>query len=75
MMSSDVIVGLHWIWKPWAVDKGVIVGLRAGFVLTLWFYAFAVNTFVWRNRGINNILIFEFNPRDNLSFQRLFEVN
>lgn len=52
----------------------VLRGLRVGFILTLWFYSFAINTFGWRKAGVNNILIFEFDPRNNLNFVELFAV-
>ena len=50
-------------------------GLRVGFILWLWFTAFAVNTYFWRRYGVNNILIFEFDPRNNLNFVELFAVS
>lgn len=49
-------------------------GLRASFVLTLWFYGYAINTYGWRRAGVNNVLIFEFNPRHYLNFVQIFEV-
>lgn len=49
-------------------------GLRVGFIMSLWFYAFAINTFGWRKAGVNNVLIFEFDPRNYLNFVQLFEV-
>ena len=48
--------------------------MRAGLVLSIWFYGFAVNTFGWRRAGVNNVLIFEFNPRNYLNFVELFAV-
>ncbi len=50
-------------------------GLRVGFILWLWFIAFATNTYFWRRFGVNNILIFEFDPRNNLNFVELFAVS
>lgn len=67
-------MGFRLHWKDWNPDKGVLAGLRAGLIVTVWFYAFAINTFGWRNAGINNVLIFEFDPRNYLTFQKLFEV-
>ena len=58
----------------WAHVDPVLRGLRVGFILTLWFYSFAINTFGWRKAGVNNILIFEFDPRNNLNFVELFAV-
>ena len=48
--------------------------MRAGLVLCIWFYGFAVNTFGWRRAGVNNVLIFEFDPRNYLNFVELFAV-
>ena len=48
--------------------------MRAGLVLCIWFYGFAVNTFGWRRAGVNNVLIFEFDPRNYLTFMELFAV-
>ena len=48
--------------------------LRAGLVLSVWFFGFAINTFGWRTAGVNNVLIFEFDPRNYLNFVQLFEV-
>ena len=50
-------------------------GLRVGFLLWLWFSSFATNTYFWRKFGVNNILIFEFDPRNNLNFVELFVVS
>ena len=50
-------------------------GLRVGFILWLWFFSFATNTYFWRRFGVNNILIFEFDPRNNLNFVELFAVS
>ena len=58
----------------WDIVNPVLRGLRVGFILTLWFYAFAINTFGWRKAGVNNILIFELDPRNNLNFVELFAV-
>lgn len=33
-----------------------------------------INTYGWRQAGVNHVLIFELNPRNNLSHQHLFEV-
>jgi hypothetical protein len=48
--------------------------MRAGLILSVWFYGFAINTFGWRRAGVNNVLIFEFNPRNYLNFVELFAV-
>lgn len=52
----------------------MLSGLRAPFVLTLWFYSFSINTYGWRRAGVNNVLIFEFDPRSYLDFVQLAEV-
>lgn len=49
-------------------------GMRAGLLLCLWFFGFAINTYGWRTAGVNNVLIFEFDPRDYLNFVELFAV-
>lgn len=61
--------------SDWSPSVGVLSGLRAPFVLTLWFYSFAINTYGWRRGGVNNVLIFEFDPRNNLDFVQLTEVS
>ncbi len=71
-----IILGI--IFRPadsWAHVTPTIRGLRVGLLLTVWFYGFAINTFEWRRSGVNNVLIFEFNPRDYLNFVQLFEVS
>uniref|UniRef100_A0A1X7SER7 EXS domain-containing protein n=1 Tax=Amphimedon queenslandica TaxID=400682 RepID=A0A1X7SER7_AMPQE len=57
---------------PWSPDTGVLLGLRSGFVLSVWFFSFATNTYFWRYFGVNNVLIFGFDPRNHLNFQQLF---
>ena len=51
-----------------------LIALRAGLLLTVWFIGFATNTYGWRTAGVNNVLIFEFDPRNYLNFVQLFEV-
>ena len=58
----------------WMYVTPAIRGLRVGLILSLWFYAFALNTIGWRKAGVNNVLIFEFDPRNYLNFVQLFEV-
>lgn len=38
------------------------------------FCLLGINTYGWRQAGVNHVLIFELNPRNNLSHQHLFEV-
>lgn len=59
----------------WMPSSDVLSGLRAPFILTLWFYSFAINTHGWRRGGVNNVLIFEFDPRNYLDFVQLGEVS
>uniref|UniRef100_A0A3Q2Z327 Xenotropic and polytropic retrovirus receptor 1b n=1 Tax=Hippocampus comes TaxID=109280 RepID=A0A3Q2Z327_HIPCM len=37
-------------------------------------YVLGINTYGWRQAGVNHVLIFELNPRNNLSHQHLFEI-
>uniref|UniRef100_A0A1X7TB84 EXS domain-containing protein n=1 Tax=Amphimedon queenslandica TaxID=400682 RepID=A0A1X7TB84_AMPQE len=59
---------------PWSPDTGVLLGLWSGLVLSVWFFSFAANTYFWRYFDVNNVLIFEFDPRNHLNFQQLFAV-
>uniref|UniRef100_A0A667YAH7 Xenotropic and polytropic retrovirus receptor 1b n=1 Tax=Myripristis murdjan TaxID=586833 RepID=A0A667YAH7_9TELE len=43
---------------------------RGGFLIS----KFCINTYGWRQAGVNHVLIFELNPRNNLSHQHLFEI-
>uniref|UniRef100_A0A8C3AC44 Xenotropic and polytropic retrovirus receptor 1 n=1 Tax=Cyclopterus lumpus TaxID=8103 RepID=A0A8C3AC44_CYCLU len=38
------------------------------------FHLPGINTYGWRQAGVNHVLIFELNPRNNLSHQHLFEI-
>lgn len=60
--------------NSWEHLTPVLRGLRVGFVLCIWFFAFAIDTYIWRSNGINNVLIFEFDPRNYLNFVELFGV-
>lgn len=48
---------------------------RGGFLLIEFLFLLGINTYGWRQAGVNHVLIFELNPRSNLSHQHLFEVN
>lgn len=48
---------------------------RGGFLLIEFLFLLGINTYGWRQAGVNHVLIFELNPRNNLSHQHLFEVN
>ena len=47
---------------------------RGGFLLIEFLFLLGINTYGWRQAGVNHVLIFELNPRSNLSHQHLFEV-
>uniref|UniRef100_A0A674MA15 Xenotropic and polytropic retrovirus receptor 1b n=1 Tax=Takifugu rubripes TaxID=31033 RepID=A0A674MA15_TAKRU len=52
------------------------VGLYCGvfLVLLVTVVITGINTYGWRQAGVNHVLIFELNPRNNLSHQHLFEI-
>lgn len=58
----------------WGDTSALVSGMRGILILVCWFYGFAINTYVWRRRGVNNVLIFEFDPRHNLNYIQLFEI-
>ncbi|KAM5148379.1 solute carrier family 53 member 1 [Mantella aurantiaca] len=47
---------------------------RGGFLLVQFLFLLGINTYGWRQAGVNHVLIFELNPRNNLSHQHLFEI-
>ncbi|KAG5847954.1 hypothetical protein ANANG_G00131760 [Anguilla anguilla] len=47
---------------------------RGGFLLIQFLFLLGINTYGWRQAGVNHVLIFELNPRNNLSHQHLFEI-
>uniref|UniRef100_A0A8C4HQU8 Xenotropic and polytropic retrovirus receptor 1a n=1 Tax=Dicentrarchus labrax TaxID=13489 RepID=A0A8C4HQU8_DICLA len=47
---------------------------RGGFLLIQFLFLLGINTYGWRQAGVNHVLIFEINPRNNLSHQHLFEI-
>ncbi|XP_036610174.1 xenotropic and polytropic retrovirus receptor 1 [Trichosurus vulpecula] len=47
---------------------------RGGFLLIEFLFLLGINTYGWRQAGVNHVLIFELNPRNNLSPQHLFEI-
>ncbi|CAM9577383.1 unnamed protein product [Lampetra planeri] len=47
---------------------------RGGFLLIQFLFLLGINTYGWRQAGVNHVLIFELDPRNNLSHQHLFEV-
>ena len=60
--------------NSWGQTTALVSGMRGILILVCWFYGFAINTYIWRRRGVNNVLIFEFDPRHNLNYIQLFEV-
>lgn len=48
---------------------------RGGFLLIQFLFLLGINTYGWRQYGVNHVLIFEIDPRNNLSHQHLFEVS
>ncbi|XP_062849883.1 xenotropic and polytropic retrovirus receptor 1 homolog [Trichomycterus rosablanca] len=57
------------------VDVWPLVRLyRGGFLLIEFLFLLGINTYGWRQAGVNHVLIFELNPRNNLSHQHLFEI-
>uniref|UniRef100_A0A3Q2SVG4 Xenotropic and polytropic retrovirus receptor 1 n=1 Tax=Fundulus heteroclitus TaxID=8078 RepID=A0A3Q2SVG4_FUNHE len=47
---------------------------RGGFLLIQFLFLLGINTYGWRQNGVNHVLIFEIDPRNNLSHQHLFEI-
>ncbi|XP_054906591.1 xenotropic and polytropic retrovirus receptor 1a [Poeciliopsis prolifica] len=47
---------------------------RGGFLLIQFLFLLGINTYGWRQNGVNHVLIFEIDPRENLSHQHLFEI-
>ncbi len=47
---------------------------RAIFLVILCCCLLGINTYGWRSSGVNHVLIFELDPRDNLTHQQLLEV-
>ncbi|MEE6505257.1 hypothetical protein FKM82_005478 [Ascaphus truei] len=46
---------------------------RGGFLIIEFIFLLGINNYGWRKAGVNHILIFELDPRDNLSYLHLFE--
>jgi hypothetical protein len=44
-------------------------------ILIIFALLFGINIYVWQRFGINYVFIFEFNPRDYLSFHEYIEVS
>uniref|UniRef100_A0A3Q3RQ85 Xenotropic and polytropic retrovirus receptor 1a n=1 Tax=Mastacembelus armatus TaxID=205130 RepID=A0A3Q3RQ85_9TELE len=50
------------------------INSKGGFLLIQFLFLLGINTYGWRQAGVNHVLIFEINPRNNLSHQHLFEI-
>ena len=75
---SIIVLIVAAVYRPkesWSHVTPVLRGLRAGFILTLWFYAFAFNLFGWRIAGVNSVLIFDIELRDYRNHVQVFEVS
>lgn len=67
-LSGAVFFRLENIWPLVRIYRG-------GFLLIQFIFLLGINTYGWRQAGVNHVLIFEINPRNNLSHQHLFEVS
>ncbi|XP_029469357.1 LOW QUALITY PROTEIN: xenotropic and polytropic retrovirus receptor 1 homolog [Rhinatrema bivittatum] len=47
---------------------------RGGFLIIEFIFLLGINNYGWRKAGVNHILIFELDPRNNLSYQHFFEL-
>uniref|UniRef100_A0A4W3GEL3 Xenotropic and polytropic retrovirus receptor 1 homolog n=1 Tax=Callorhinchus milii TaxID=7868 RepID=A0A4W3GEL3_CALMI len=47
---------------------------RGGFIIIEFIFLLGINIYGWRKAGVNHTLIFELDPRNNLSHQQLFEL-
>ena len=48
---------------------------RGVFLVILFIFLLGLNTYGWRSSGVNHVLIFELDPRNNLTHQQLLEVS
>ena len=78
VLSIVIIAVGFWQWPDWSLCFGEVApvfnAFRGGFFITLWFVGFALNTYGWRRSGVNQVLIFDFDPRNYLNFIQMFEV-
>lgn len=66
-LSGAVFIRFENVWPLVRIYRG-------GFLLIQFIFLLGINTYGWRQAGVNHVLIFEINPRNNLSHQHLFEV-
>ncbi|CAL8395943.1 unnamed protein product [Boreogadus saida] len=67
ILTAAVIIKDENIWPLVRIHRG-------GFLLIEFLFLLGINTYGWRHAGVNHVLIFEINPRNNLSHQHLFEI-
>uniref|UniRef100_A0A3Q3LB60 Xenotropic and polytropic retrovirus receptor 1a n=1 Tax=Mastacembelus armatus TaxID=205130 RepID=A0A3Q3LB60_9TELE len=67
ILSGAVFIRLKNVWPLVRIYRG-------GFLLIQFLFLLGINTYGWRQAGVNHVLIFEINPRNNLSHQHLFEI-
>uniref|UniRef100_H3DDI1 Xenotropic and polytropic retrovirus receptor 1a n=1 Tax=Tetraodon nigroviridis TaxID=99883 RepID=H3DDI1_TETNG len=67
ILTGVVLMRLENIWPMVRIYRG-------GFLLIQFIFLLGINTYGWRQAGVNHVLIFEINPRNNLSHQHLFEI-
>ncbi|XP_041848062.1 xenotropic and polytropic retrovirus receptor 1 homolog [Melanotaenia boesemani] len=67
VITGAVVINRSDIWPMVRIYRG-------GFLLIEFLFLLGINTYGWRQAGVNHVLIFELNPRSNLSHQHLFEI-
>ncbi|XP_071368319.1 xenotropic and polytropic retrovirus receptor 1 homolog isoform X3 [Centroberyx affinis] len=67
VVITAVVIGSNDVWPMVRIYRG-------GFLLIEFLFLLGINTYGWRQAGVNHVLIFELNPRNNLSHQHLFEI-
>ncbi|XP_037625691.1 xenotropic and polytropic retrovirus receptor 1a [Sebastes umbrosus] len=67
VLTGAVFIRLENVWPLVRIYRG-------GFLLIQFLFLLGINTYGWRQAGVNHVLIFEINPRNNLSHQHLFEI-
>ncbi|KAK7885977.1 hypothetical protein WMY93_025598 [Mugilogobius chulae] len=67
VITGAVLIGSNDVWPMIRIYRG-------GFLLIEFLFLLGINTYGWRQAGVNHVLIFELNPRNNLSHQHLFEI-
>ncbi|XP_063741606.1 xenotropic and polytropic retrovirus receptor 1 homolog isoform X2 [Eleginops maclovinus] len=67
VITGAVVIRSNDVWPMVRIYRG-------GFLLIEFLFLLGINTYGWRQAGVNHVLIFELNPRNNLSHQHLFEI-